>query len=46
MEHTEFDSSLRTEHVEDAEPDIAQVLAEVNQVLIHMPRELQILRKL
>jgi len=43
MEYTEFDSSLRTEHVEDAEPDIAQVLAEVNQVLLHMPRELQIL---
>lgn len=43
MEHTEFDSSLGTENIEDTEPGIAQVFAEVNQVLLHMPRELQIL---
>lgn len=43
MEHTEFGSSLRAENKANTEPDIAQVLAEVNQVLLHMPRELQIL---
>lgn len=43
MEHTKFDSSLGMEDIEDTEPSIAQVFAEVNQVLLHMPRELQIL---
>lgn len=43
MEHTEFDSSLGADNIEDTEPGIAQAFAEVNQVLLHMPRDLQVL---
>ena len=42
MEHTEFDLCLGNDNIEGLKPVIAQAFAEVYEVLLHIPRELQI----